>query len=189
MKPLPVIVIAALGLALFGCRTDSAPSHSQSHDHTFPAAQGSYVLVTLDELREVSHLVVRGSVTASTDIQKGLTDAPDYPDHLRPLHDGVQLDIKKMTFRVDEYYKGQGTEEITIMVDTTGGSYISLDVGTSYVLYLFEGGEYWDHSYLVQGLQQGVWVVDGDSATRQDGDVVTLPLPRFSEPPRSTPEG
>ena len=101
----------------------------------------------------------------------------------------MQLDIKKMTFRVDEYYMGQGPEEITIMVDTTGGSYISLALGTSYVLYLFEGGEYWDNSYLVQALQQGVWVVDGDSATRQVGDVRTVPLSRFSEPPRSPPEG
>ena len=70
MKPLLVIVIAALGLALFGCGTDAAPSHSHSQDHTFPAAQGSQVPLTLDELKEVSDLVVKGFPSASTDIQK-----------------------------------------------------------------------------------------------------------------------
>ena len=103
------------------------------------------------------------------------------------MHADQQLDIKQVTFRVDEYYKGEGSAEVTIMVDTTGGALVSLDVGTPYVLYLFEGGEFWDQGYLVQALQQGVWVVDGDNATRQVGEVKTVPLSHFSEPPEATP--
>ena len=77
------------------------------------------------------------------------------------------------------------------MVDTTGGSAVSLVTETSSVLYLFEpdsdeGKAYWQ-GYLVQGLQQGVWVVDGDTATRQVGEERTVPLSRFSEA-ESTPD-
>ena len=177
MKPLLTVVIAALSLALIACGADAEPSHSHGHskDDSLPAAQGSQILLSLDELKEVSDLVVKGSPTASTDIQKGLTDSRDYPENLKTLHAGQVLDIKKFTFTVDQYYKGLGASEITIMVDTTGGAPVSLDVGTTYVLYLFqsdteEGRAYWDHGYLIQGWQ-GLWVVDGDNATRQIGDV------------------
>lgn len=151
------------------------------------------ILATLDELKESSDLLVRGSVTASTDVKMALTDDPDYPEHLGTLHDGVELDIKELTFNVDEYYKGEGPTSISIMVDVTGGAPVSLDVGTSYVLYLFDGGDVWGDSYLVQALRQGVWVVDGENATREVGDVKTVPLSRFSETeptpsPEETPE-
>ena len=188
MKPLLTVVIAALSLALIACGADAAPSHSHGHSHDpLPAAHGSQILLSLDELKEVSGLVVKGSPTASIDIQKGLADAANYPEDLKELHAGQVLDIKKVTFAVDEYYKGQGPSEITVMV----GSTVNLDVGTSYVLYLFqsdteEGRAYWDNGYLVQG-KQGLWVVDGDNATRQVGDVRTAPLSRFSESPESAP--
>ena len=186
----------ALSLALFACGADETAAPSHSHDPSIPAAQGSQLLLPLDELKEVSKLLVRGSPTASSTIQKALTGSSDYPEDLKALHSGQTLDINKITFRVDEYYKGEGASEITIMVDTTGGSAVSLDTETSYVLYLFqpdseEGKAYWDQGYLVQGLQQGVWVVDGDTATRQVGEERTVPLSRFSEAestPESTPD-
>ena len=184
------IVIAALSLVVVACGDEAAtPTHSD--DHSIPAARGSQLLLPLDELKEVSTLVVRGSPTASSTIQKALTGSSDYPQDLRALHSGQTLNINKITFRVDEYYKGEGASEITIMVDTTGGSAVSLVTETSYVLYLFEpdsdeGKAYWQ-GYLVQGLQQGVWVVDGDTATRQVGEERTVPLSRFSEA-ESTPD-
>ena len=72
------------------------------------------------------------------------------------------------------------------MVDTTGWVPVSIDKGVSYVLYLFrpdsvEGKAYWDQGYLVQGLKQGVWIGNGDTATREVGDERSVPLSRFSE--------
>ena len=188
------IVIAALSLVVVACGDEAAtPTHSD--DHSIPAARGSQLLLPLDELKEVSTLVVRGSPTASSTIQKALTGSSDYPEDLRALHSGQTLNINKITFsfvgrRILQGRGGFGNHHHGGH-DRGLGRQLLLVTETSYVLYLFEpdsdeGKAYWQ-GYLVQGLQQGVWVVDGDTATRQVGEERTVPLSRFSEA-ESTPD-
>ena len=181
------IFVSAIGLALLACSADDNAAPPHSHNEAINSGHGSQIILTLDELKEASELVVRGSPTAVTAIQKSVVSS-DYPADLRSLHAEQVHDIDKITFRVDEYYKGTGPKEITIMVSTSKNDLFGVNVGNSYVLYLFqsesaEGKAYWDQAYLVQGLAQGVWTVDGENATRQIGDVRSRALTKFRDAP------
>ena len=90
------------------------------------------------------------------------------------------VNIDKITFRVDEYYKGAGSDEITIMADP---EVRTLEPGVTYVLFLFqspspEGRTYWENGYLIQGWQ-GLWKTEGTNAVRV-ADSETVALDKFT---------
>ncbi len=132
-------------------------------------------------------------------MQKNPAQSPDYPEGLVSRDRDVMQEIKQVSFRVDEYYKGEGPESISIMMDAAltdpAVRAISLQEGVSYVLFLFqpdsaEGKAYWNQGYLIQGIQQGVWEVNGDVAVRAVGSERSLELNQFEDLPltNSNPE-
>ena len=146
------------------------------------------ILLTVEELREASEMVVKGSPTGRTSLQKVFADSPDYPEHLATAFPDQLHNIEQISFRVDEYYKGAGPQNISIMVDAGLADDITLKEGVDYVLFLFqpdtaEGRAYWNEGYLIQGLLQGLWTVDRDRAVREVGDEKSLALTQFTETP------
>lgn len=150
---------------------------------------GSQIHLTPDELASVSSLIVRGTPDGRTTLEKRPATTSDYPaSRVESDNDLVQF-VDRITFRVDEYYKGDGPLVIPIMLsapsELPSADAIRLEDCASYVLFLFqpdsaEGRSYWDGGYLVQGLGQGVWTVNGNSAVRGDGTGEIVELSRFN---------
>lgn len=193
--------LAIMGMALFGCSSDadegtttdkgltSADVQTDSQVRTMIDEPGMQIVLPLEDLAAASELVVKGSPVSQTSVEKDLAVGQDYPADLKTLHAGLVQQIDKVSFRVDEYYKGTGPSEIFVMLNadsgTGSGSNSSLQEGTDYVLFLFrsdtdEGKAYWDHGYLIQG-SQGLWTVSGDRASRAAGSLRDVPLTRFSK--------
>ena len=196
-----IVAISLCGLLLLGCSqgadVDSGPGQpvdsgsGQDGRHassTEILIGGGYIILPLGELTDVSELVVRGCPTGRTTVRKSPAESADYPADLKVLDKDVIQVVDRVTFRVDEYYKGSGPSEIPVWVGTRFGEpLISLKEGVPYVLFLFrpdseEGKAYWDHGYLVHG-NQGVWIAKEDRAVREFGldSETDLPLTRFSD--------
>ena len=193
--------LAILGMALFGCSSDAdeetitnkgltttASFQAEGQIGTVFSGPGLQIVLSIEDLAATSELVVKGSPVSQTSVEKALAVGSDYPDDLKALHAGLVQRINKVSFRVDEYYKGTGPSEILVMLNadssTESGSNSSLQEGTDYVLFLFrsdtdEGKAYWDYGYLIQG-SQGLWTVSGDRASRAAGSLRDVPLTRFS---------
>ena len=82
---------------------------------------GIEILAPLRELTDESELVVRGSPTGRTTVYKKPAESPDYPADLKVLHKDVIQVVDRVTFRVDEYYKGSGPSEIPVWVSARDG--------------------------------------------------------------------
>ena len=188
---LSIAMAAVLSLVLLGCGADAGlePSNGSALK---PSIGGTQLILTIDELTAVSDLIVRGSPTDQVTMQKNPAQSPDYPEGLVSRDRDVMQEIKQVSFRVDEYYKGEGPESISIMMDAAltdpAVRAISLQEGVSYVLFLFqpdsaEGKAYWNQGYLIQGIQQGVWEVNGDVAVRAVGSERSLELNQFEDLP------
>ena len=188
---LSIAMAAVLSLVLLGCGADAGlePSNGSALK---PSIGGTQLILTIDELTAVSDLIVRGAPTDQVTMQKNPAQSPDYPEGLVSRDRDVMQEIKQVSFRVDEYYKGEGPESISIMMDAAltdpAVRAISLQEGVSYVLFLFqpdsaEGKAYWNQGYLIQGIQQGVWEVNGDVAVRAVGSERSLELNQFEDLP------
>ena len=188
---LSIAMAAVLSLVLLGCGADAGlePSNGSALK---PSIGGTQLILTIDELTAVSDLIVRGSPTDQVTMQKNPAQSPDYPEGLVSRDRDVMQEIKQVSFRVDEYYKGEGPESISIMMDAVltdpAVRAISLQEGVSYVLFLFqpdsaEGKAYWNQGYLIQGIQPGVWEVNGDVAVRAVGSERSLELNQFEDLP------
>ena len=184
---LSIVTLSIWGLALLGCNSGADAGSNHSHTHG-PVARGMQILLTVEELREASELVVKGSPTGRMSLQKVFADSPDYPEHLVTAFPDQLHNIEEISFRVDEYYKGVGPQKISVMMDADLADDLALEERVDYVLFLFrpdtaEGRAYWNEGYLVQGLRQGLWTVDGDRAVREVGDEKSLALTQFTETP------
>ena len=184
LSALTLIALTALALSSREGGDDLAASnHSQP-----PTVRGMRVVLTLPDLKEASELVIKGSPTSRKSLQKLYASSPGYPTHLATTYPDELHNIEEITFNVDEYYKGSGPQTISVMIDQ--GSH-QLDEGTTYVLFLFrsdtaEGRAYWNDGYLIQG-PQGLWTVNGETATRQMGEEKSLTLTQLSHIPAATP--
>ena len=185
--------LAIMGVALFGCSSDADEGtitnkglttttglQADGQIGTVFSGPGLQIVLSLEDLAATSELVVKGSPVSQTSVEKVIAVGSDYPDDLRALHAGLVQRINKVSFRVDEYYKGTGSSEILVMLSEES----ILQEGTDYVLFLFrsdtdEGKAYWDYGYLIQG-SQGLWTVSGDRAARSAGSLRDVPLTRFS---------
>ena len=183
-----------LGFSLLACSAGDAGAVSDSnHRHDSneigSITSGIQIHHTLDELASVSDLIVKGAPVSRTTLEKRPATTSDYPASRVSLDRNLIHYVDKITFRVDEYYKGDGPRTIPIMLSAPSAlgseNAISLEDGESYVLFLFqpdsvEGRSYWDNGYLVQGLGQGVWTVKGNLATRGDASQESVELARFN---------
>ena len=113
---LSIAMAAVLSLVLLGCGADAGlePSNGSALK---PSIGGTQLILTIDELTAVSDLIVRGSPTDQVTMQKNPAQSPDYPEGLVSRDRDVMQEIKQVSFRVDEYYKGEGPESISIMMD------------------------------------------------------------------------
>ena len=195
MKPtILALALSVLGLSLLACEaggTEAVSSSNFGHDsgEIGSITTGLQIHMTLDELASVSALIVKGVPVGRTTLEKKPATTSDYPASRVAIDRDLIHYVDKVTFRVDEYYKGDGPQTIPIMLDALSllrpGKEISLEDGEAYVLFLFqpdtaEGRSYWNQGYLIQGLRQGVWTVEGNSAVRADGSRETVELARFS---------
>lgn len=180
---LTVVALSTLAVLLFGCSSDAG--YTPTHRHHEPGqgtgslSHNTLIHLSLEQLVDVSELVVKGSPVGKTTLNKRPAQSADYPSHLRALHADLTQQIGKTSFRVDQYYKGSGPSEIFVMSDdSTLYPWVDIEEGTDYVLFLFrpdsdEGKTYWEHGYLIQGVQ-GLWTVKGDKAVRDDGFVNSM---------------
>ena len=210
-----ILTMSLCGVLLLGCSqgADVDSGHGPPADSwngqdgghassTEVVIAGSYLVVSLKELIDASELVVRGSPTGRTTVYKSPAESPGYPADLKVLDKDVIDVVDRVTFRVDEYYKGSGPSEIPVWASprdrepaagdrrprmiVASGDEIVLEEGVPYILFLFrspseEGKAYWDYGYLVHGIQ-GVWIVKGDRAVRQFGaEYSDLPLTRIRD--------
>ena len=150
-------------------------SQFSTADLTLPDAQ----------LRSIADLIVRGTPTGEARTRKPPRYPADYPECMREQDADLLKDAKVFSFRVSEYYKGQGPATVNIFADGSG-DYPFMDETASYVLYLnaadfeaarahYEGG-----GYVILAAGQGTWKVKDGKATRQAADRETVDLSSFS---------
>ena len=172
-------VLAAVGLGRQGPeQTVRSSPQRETGDETRHALE---IATSVAQIGDFSDLVVRGSVVSSTTVEKRPAETSDaYTPAAKIQYADLVVNIDKITFRVDEYYKGSGGSEITIMADP---EVRTLDPGVTYVLFLSqsptaEGRTYWENGYLIEGWQ-GLWKVEGTNAVRTK-DSKAVALDKFS---------
>lgn len=180
---LTVVALSAFTLILLGCNADASyvPTHTlhEPGGGTGSLSQSTVIQLSLEQLADDSELVVKGSLVGKTTLSKQPAQSADYPSHLRTLHADLTQEIGKISFQVDEYYKGAGPSEIFVMSDDSAlYPWVDIEEGTDYILFLFrpdsdEGKAYWEQGYLIQGVQ-GLWTVEGDKANRDKGVVRSM---------------
>ena len=180
---LTVVTLSAFTLILLGCNADASyvPTHTlhEPGDGTGSLSHNTQIHLSLEQLADVSELVVKGSPVSKTTVSKYPAQSADYPNHLRTLHADLTQEIGKTSFQVHEYYKGIGPSEIFVMSnDSALYPRVNIEEGTDYILFLFrpdsdEGKAYWEQGYLIQGVQ-GLWTVEGDKANRDKGVVRSM---------------
>ena len=136
------------------------------------AGAGTEVILEIDDLVDVSELVVLGEPESSEIVRKRATDTSQ-PVHLRGADQVIEL--SRVTFTVDEYFKGSGAEVISVTMPSAPhfeliGTDGTLKEEIKYVLFLFDtnlrgGGDFWGDTYLTHGIQ-GTWQVNGSSVER-----------------------
>ena len=175
-----VATLSAFGLMLLGFSSDTdglVRGHAVG-----PPARGLEVRLTVAEMMDASDLVVRGEPIGRTTVRKRPATTSDYPEHLKLRHAHLIQELEKVSFRVEEYYKGDGPQVIPVTVEP---SILTLEQGTAYVLFLFqpataEGRAYFDQGFLIHGFQ-GLWTVKGDTVIRGPrGGETTLRLSYLS---------
>ena len=136
------------------------------------AGAGAEVVLEIDELVNVSELVVLGEPESSEIVRKRATDTSQ-PVHLRGADQIIE--VSRVTFTVDEYFKGSGAKVISVTMPSAShfeliGTDGTLKEETKYILFLFDpdlrgGGDFWGDTYLTHGIQ-GTWQVNGTLAER-----------------------
>ncbi len=139
------------------------------------------------ELYELADLVVMGSSTAYTLVQKKVAEERTYPDHLKEDHADHVVDVRVHSFEVDRYIKGEGPDVIEVMtiagtgdpenILKTGGDILEIKESTTYVLYLYQplDREFWGQRYFIEG-GQGLWKI----SVNEDSGLYTATQELFS---------
>ena len=174
-----LLAVGAVGLAHQGSeQTVRNSPQRETGDETRHALS---IPTSVAQIGDFSDLVVRGSVVSSTTVEKRpAVETDDYTAAAKERYANLVVNLDKFTFHVDEYYKGSGGNEITIMADPSSWT---LESDVSYVLFLFqsptpEGRTYWENGYLIHGWQ-GLWKVEETNAVRVE-DSETVALDKFS---------
>ena len=181
-------ISAILGLLFaIGCGVDQAHSNDHNDIRTINSApttitvSGMSPAFTVGEMYQLADLIVQGSPTTSRVIQRKPASSEGYPEHLKELHADWVDNIRLISFRVDEYIKGESSDVIEIVSEIDHDKSMLEDDAT-YILYLREplNKEYWENSYRTIW-DQGVWQVEeveGVDVARQalsvDGDSMTV---------------
>ena len=121
-------------------------------------------VLSLDELGDMSAIVVLGKVARASATQKTRNFfGADYRFHL------VMLDVE-----VKEYFRGSGPETIKVASYDTAKhpSAPRVERGRTYVFYLTqwetqEDRNFYDNTYYLGLAHQGIWEVDGNNAIQQ----------------------
>ena len=124
---------AAVGLGRQGPeQTVRSSPQRETGDETRHALE---IATSVAQIGDFSDLVVRGSVVSSTTVEKrpAVETSDAYTPAAKIRYADLVVNIDKITFRVDEYYKGAGSDEITIMADP---EVRTLEPGVTYVLFL-----------------------------------------------------
>lgn len=170
-----ILVMSFLGAALVLAAVAWGTGNFGIHrNESSSSIKGLQILLTLGELTQASDLVVVGKSLSSARGEVRPVDDPSYSEHL--LDSTESIAIKRVTFEVDEYIKGVGPEQITVLTSANsegvvfGGSQQDSDVltkDTEYLLFLFEPDvkAVWGDGYIIQG-PQGRWVIEEGTANR-----------------------
>ena len=172
MKPIVGIAISVVLLLSLAISVYLVGDSDQPTGGSGSAGIASETILEIDELANVSELVVLGEPESSEVVTKEATDTSQ-PEHLRGPKQVIEL--SRVTFTVDEYFKGSGPKIINVTMPAASHFQLLGNDGTlkeeiTYVLFLFDpnlrgSGDFWGDTYLTQGLQ-GTWQVNGSSAER-----------------------
>ena len=180
-------IFLALVLSLTAVACGGGPSSGAT-------GAGGHILLDLGELTAESDLVVLGEVESSETITKTAQDTSQ-PVDLRGSD--YTIEVKQVSFTVDEYLKGSGDDTITITLPAEDehsdphGTDAKLAEDTQFIVFLFDpslriGDEenFWGDTYLAQGAQ-GVWRVSGSDAHRLNPPI-TMTLENLKSEVRGT---
>ena len=160
-----------------GSTYGSVTTHT-SEDSNFTIEMNSTsIVLSNEELSEISDLIVFGKVTDQRAAPKSIVE--EFADPKRKGETVEATFIHHMvllSFQVDEYFKGTGPKEITIATFDSDKHPVHLKIEQSqlYILYLNqprtkEDQEFFENAYYIGTVDQGVWEVRGDLAVQQFG--------------------
>ncbi len=131
------------------------------------------IVLSNEELSEISDLIVFGKVTGQRAAPKSIVE--EFADPKRKGETVEATFIHHMvllSFQVDEYFKGTGPKEITIATFDKHPVHLKIEQSQLYILYLNqprtkEDQEFFENAYYIGTVDQGVWEVRGDLAVQQ----------------------
>ncbi len=137
---------------------------------------GFEILSPIREVAARSDVVVRGALLDHVEEVKPLPLRENPPGQSRGQYDdsGVYVLFHTFKFRVDEYLKGSGPVDISIMRTEPLWQDVRNDrpwlyPDQEYVLFLFdtkEGIDFWGEGFIVKGPAQGFWEMEDGEVTR-----------------------